>query len=481
MIEYMVRRADPERPGGRGVVRHVHPAISFTRRDRSDQSSRDWLTISTLAATIGMEQRDNSMSAADRPSPPRRELRIARFLFQLFLLAMIVDIGGAFGLKYLSSALIVGYLVVNARHVRLPRAVVALEGTLFLAAPLALLAYSAMVMRLTLAEILPWLTYLSTWIVLPLLMQLDRQDAVALFTRFMYFGALLTLGLFVGLVLAFLAGRPDLIAQVNLFTAEHRLGYFGERPTGGTLSLFVPNVYFGWTLLLVPTAVLLSGRSRFRLGVVLLAVVATLSTGAIVFALAGVALLPLVGSRGASSRVLRGTLGVLAVVLIGVVALSLSPYAGALQLVLDKFSSGSESTSMKLGHIESIMQLFEVNPGYLLLGTGIGSSFYSIGVDQVVTNIEVSHFNLLRQYGVVYALAFFGYVGLLARALLRTDDTGRRLSVGLLTLFVAAGTNPLLLGPVFFLVLVLGRAYVLQHGRALATLPSAAAAAYGRS
>jgi hypothetical protein len=71
-------------------------------------------------------------------------------------------------------------------------------------------------------------------------------------------------------------------------------------------------------------------------------------------------------------------------------------------------------------------------------------------------------------------------VGLLVRALLRTDDTGRRLSVGLLTLFIAAGTNPLLLGPVFFLVLVLGRAYVLQYGRALVDMPSLAAVAYGR-
>jgi hypothetical protein len=431
--------------------------------------------------TSGMVRYDGPPSAPDDPLPPRRGPRVAGALFQLFLLAMLVDIGGAFGLKYLSSALIVAYLVINARNVHIPRAVIALEGTLFVFAPLVLLAYSSMALHLSLAEIVPWLVYLTTWILLPLLLQLDRQDMVAVFTRFMYFGALLTLALFGVLVLAFMVGRPDLIAQVNAFTAQHRLGYFGQRPTGGTVDLFVPNVYFGWTLLLVPAVVLLSGRDRFRLTVVLLAILATLSTGAIFFALVGIALLPAVGARGASTRVLRGSLGALALVLIIGVVLSNSPYAGALELVFEKFSAGSGSTSMKLGHIQSIMQIFDANPGYLLLGMGIGSPFYSIGVDQVVTNIEVSHFNLIRQYGVIYALAFFGYVGLMVRALLRTDDTGRRLSVGLLTLFIAAGTNPLLLGPVFFLVLVLGRAYVLQYGRGLVDVPSLAAAAYRRS
>ena len=105
------------------------------------------------------------------------------------------------------------------------------------------------------------------------------------------------------------------------------------------------------------------------------------------------------------------------------------------------------------------------NPAALLIGSGVGSAFYSVGADGVVTNVEVSHFNLLRQFGIVYTLLFVGYVGGVFAGLLRSDGMGRRLGVGLAMIFLAAGTNPLLLSPVFFLVLVLGRAYLAHWAR----------------
>ena len=86
-------------------------------------------------------------------------------------------------------------------------------------------------------------------------------------------------------------------------------------------------------------------------------------------------------------------------------------------------------------------------------------------MDKVVTNVEVSHFNLMRQFGVLYALGFFLYVFILFISLYKLDKTGRLLSIGIMTLFIAAGTNPLLISPVFFLLLVISRAYITLYAR----------------
>ena len=50
-------------------------------------------------------------------------------------------------------------------------------------------------------------------------------------------------------------------------------------------------------------------------------------------------------------------------------------------------------------------------------------------------------------------------------SLLKTDRNGKLLSIGLAMLFLAAGTNPLLLSPVYFLVLIISRAYVVLYAK----------------
>ena len=194
-------------------------------------------------------------------------------------------------------------------------------------------------------------------------------------------------------------------------------------------------------------------------------------------ALAGLVLGLLVDPRTPVSRFGRLAAALLVVAVSGV-ALAIASGLGPLLLTLvEKFTSSSESTSIKLGHIQSIMELVSGDAWLLLFGTGVGSSFYTVGFDEVVSNVEVSHFNMLRQFGVVYTLAFFAYVAWVTLTLFRTDVDGRRLSVGIAMLFVAAGTNPLLLTPVFFLALVMGRAYVVRFRRETAAsrlAPSAA-------
>ena len=386
------------------------------------------------------------------------------WLYGFFLAAIVLDVGGAFGLKYASALLVAAYLLLYAGRIWLPVSLLYVELTLFAAAPALLLALSVARFHVPVGAAVGGLLFLSTWIVFPLLLRLPREKIVSFFTTSMYWGAILTLAAFVVILGMYLAGRLDLVARVNELAYQYNLGYFGQRPGTGGVTLFVPNVYFRWTMLLIPAIACLAAQPR-RLSVVLAAVVATLSTAAIAFALAGLVLGLLVDPRTPVSRFGR-VAAVLLVVAVSGVALAIASGLGPLLLTLvEKFTSSSDSTSIKLGHIQSIMELVSGDAWLLLFGTGVGSSFYTVGFDEVVSNVEVSHFNMLRQFGVVYTLAFFAYVAWVTLTLFRTDVDGRRLSVGIAMLFVAAGTNPLLLTPVFFLALVMGRAYVVRFRR----------------
>jgi hypothetical protein len=128
--------------------------------------------------------------------------------------------------------------------------------------------------------------------------------------------------------------------------------------------------------------------------------------------------------------------------------------------VVSKFSASSFSTSVKLGHIEGVLASVNASTSNALVGMGVGSEFYSPGNDSYVTNIEVSHFNFVRQFGLIGGAFFFGYVLYVIVSAFATDALGKRWAIGLLMLFLAAGTNPLLMSPVFMVVLVTVRSYV---------------------
>jgi hypothetical protein len=74
--------------------------------------------------------------------------------------------------------------------------------------------------------------------------------------------------------------------------------------------------------------------------------------------------------------------------------------------------------------------------------------------------MEASHFNFVRQFGVIGGVVFFGYVIYVIGMSYCSNGLGRRWAIALLMLFISAGTNPLLMSPVFIVVLMLVRADV---------------------
>lgn len=117
----------------------------------------------------------------------------------------------------------------------------------------------------------------------------------------------------------------------------------------------------------------------------------------------------------------------------------------ALILVLAS-ETGEASNVMKYGHLTSYADLFSTHPEYLLLGQGIGTSFYTIGFNAMTHITEWSYLELLRNYGWASLLLLAVFLRPLVVLYRHRKD---RFTQGILITYVAylfiAGTNPLLL------------------------------------
>ncbi len=390
----------------------------------------------------------------------------AEFLFALFLLAMLIDIGGAFGLKYAAFGLISLYLILCLlikTDFTVPVSFVLLEGLLFFVAPIFYLFISIVIYQIPFRKSVGELSPFVIWFLYPILISITpRNKIISIFKDIMFLGAILTLLAFVIIFFLYLGGQVELISKITEFTREYRLGFLGQHPFEGHFSGFFPNVYFRWTLLLIPTAILFFEESKIKLIVIALALFSTLSTAVILFAIIAFIWFSLEKIYRTKKIVYWGRyffiVGFFIIFLCW--AIYLLGYGGILGFVLSKLTLSSDSTLIKIGHIRSIISIALSNTFTFLFGTGLGSSFYSIGAKAIVNNVEVSHFNMIRQFGIIYVVAFFSYVAWLFFRLFKLDDTGRLLAIGLATLFMAAGTNPLLMSPIFFIIMVICRSYI---------------------
>lgn len=76
------------------------------------------------------------------------------------------------------------------------------------------------------------------------------------------------------------------------------------------------------------------------------------------------------------------------------------------------YINDGSGVAIRLGHLVSVFEILE--PADFLLGNGPGSSYYSLGFDKVVDNIEVSQLELFRKYGLlgftILHLSFFYFI-----------------------------------------------------------------------
>jgi hypothetical protein len=242
----------------------------------------------------------------------------------------------------------------------------------------------------------------------------------------------------------------SLSLDINVFDGligrlhEESAGYFGLRGVG---EFNIPIIYFKATLFYVPAALYFLFRgSIFVYFICVMGLVAATSKAGMLFVL--IATIIFLFYKG---KILSKTL-------IGVFVslLLLFIFQSPIIRLFFEMQEGYDSTiQVRIGHMSSIRQLFSDHPLEFLFGFGLGTEFYSEGVGQYVTNIEVDHLNCIRKYGLIWSCIFFGIVlHTSIRSMKSHVKEIRVLGVCLISAFIVAGTNPVLISPVFFLILL---------------------------
>lgn len=392
------------------------------------------------------------------------------YIFNIILISLIVDIGGALHLKDTAFILLAIYLIYKVlmndsyKHsgvvFYLKQNIfneLKLEIIIFFIFPIIILLLSIIYRDIDPMKAIAQITSYILWLLYPVLMDLKPEVIIIQLKRMLYFCALIVILTFITLYCFHLAGRNDLIEMFNTFSSRYSLGYIGRNPAFHPI--FLPNVFFRWTFLLIPGLMLHFDEFNYKTLIFGFAILMTLSTGTILFALLGFIIkLYFMYKSGINKKKIINSAKIL------VLSIIILSFFIDLELIinpiLDKFSSTNSSTAVKLLHIESIIEVLKNDIFKLLMGMGLGSEFYSKAVMDYVVNVEVSYFNLVRQFGIIYSILFFYYVIYLCKMLKSLDKNGKSLSIGLICMFLATGTNPLLISPIFFLILVVCRGYV---------------------
>ncbi|WP_244086744.1 hypothetical protein [Aeromonas caviae] len=115
------------------------------------------------------------------------------------------------------------------------------------------------------------------------------------------------------------------------------------------------------------------------------------------------------------------------------------------------FDSRSVTTSKRISDFYSIISLFYSDEVSFLFGFGPGSVMYSHYSNADVVNLELDHLNTIRKFGLVWFVIFLGYFLRVALHLYKTSKYAGL--IGLVGVFILSGINPVLISPVFFIVL----------------------------
>lgn len=270
------------------------------------------------------------------------------------------------------------------------------------------------------------------------LYQYRRINLILIYFHAILIAAALTIILAVGLLLG-----VDALTSIVMRMSETTGGYFGLRSFDS--ESFYANIYFKSTLFF-PSGFVLAIFYRKPLSalVFLLACIFSFSKVGVALCLVGMIAIVFVDKdiRKSGFALTLGLLIPLAVLY--------SPVAIDVERV---FVGESETGIIRQLHMASVLALWQDNPFNFLFGFGLGHQFYSLGAVGIVSNIEIDHVNTIRKYGLIWFVFSFLLLLYLVRMVITKIGNkllGRYLILALVITFFAAGTNPVLISPLFF-------------------------------
>lgn len=127
-------------------------------------------------------------------------------------------------------------------------------------------------------------------------------------------------------------------------------------------------------------------------------------------------------------------------------------------IFLSSLTLGQSETSanVKSGHITSYFILFKQKPEILIWGQGLGSRFYTSGVDEYASQTELTYFELVRTWGVPVTIFILGLILYPFTFLYnnKMDESCKYAIVAYFAYLIIVGTNPLLISSTGLLVII---------------------------
>jgi hypothetical protein len=392
----------------------------------------------------------------------RRSYLLTATLALLFV-ANIFDPLGALGLKYFAFLVAALSLFWTLKYFDLTLRALTVGLVLFVIWPTWSLLFGAARggdMSVGLTQVTPFIFAVVLALILP---ALDARLPLRTF-----YACLVLLAVVVITSFALIFFLPDNAISQTVFgyltSLQGKEGSFGTQSFDG---LDVPWIYFTSTLFLVPAFVYyLFVAKLFRAGIVLLALGLTFSKAGLTIALVfGVAysLFALfsrsakAGRNGTETPFRRACRRFLPIAVVGgVTLLILSSLPTFSEEIEDAWGGTSDTALVRIGHFHSVMHLFAEHPSYLIVGQGAGIAFFSLGESGYVQSFEIDHLNAIRKFGLPWLIGYSAIVFYSARKLLMTGQTeDRAFGFALISAYVAAGTNPVLLSSLFVTMITL--------------------------
>lgn len=377
-------------------------------------------------------------------------------LLFVFFISHLIDIGGLFYIKHISILLILlGTIGIFIKFGILRDFYLEASIILFFI----LSTFYANLRGIKLPFIYQAVSFVGYFSLLGVLWKTPKGKPTDIFNKTILLGSLITIATFVAILLF-----PE--ANIwRLLSSRYRLGFLGIQNFG---TFYFPNVYYRWMMWFIPAVMLTFGRDKQAVWLLMISVFLQSSLSVILFSLLGI--LFLIFLFRMNKWYIFVCLFLVMGIILGIFTRVFFPeYWFLLIEGVENYLlfMVNQSISIKLGHIQGVLSSTSESMLNLLFGMGAGSQFYSPGIKGYTRLIEVSHFDFLRQFGLIGWGIFFGYVLFVFFESMKTDELGKRWAVGLLFLFISAGTNPLLMSPVFMIVLMLVRNYSIQYRKTL--------------
>ena len=410
--------------------------------------------------------RQNTSHREIPPNPPQEaEENLWRDrIIMLMMVAAVIDFGGGFGLRDLSIVLGLAYVVVNYRHLQVRSTEFVGLFLLFLLVPL----WSVLVGLMAGGNLFVAQSQVSPFVIgviyFFLLSHGGSRYAIDIF-----FKALAALAAFSSVMIIYGAiapGSPVIELFIDIMRTENDIhGKFGLRALAG---FEFYSIYFKATLFYVAGFIYALYREKWGLtGLFFLALFLTVSKSGIALCAVFAVWYALTTSSWKRRLILVSAILLLSMLTVSFVDLKI--VSGYVDYLSATFRGEATTSKVRIGHWKSFVDLMKENPSYLIWGQGTGTQFVSLGeaargagIPHAVYNIELDHVDSIRQFGLLWFIGFTACTVYVSLKLIwiRNNDKAKGLGYAMVGLYIAAGTNPVLITPLFMMLLVAYYHYV---------------------